>query len=243
MKPRQPAPSPSLAVAYCRVSSDQQADSGLGLEAQRASIQRWADARSISVVAWTEDAGISGASELEKRAGLMGAIAALREHKAGVLVVAKRDRLARDVILAAMAERLVAREGATVASAAGEGEGTDPAAMLMRRMVDAFAEYERALIRARTSSALQAKMARGERLGAARVGERLSQGRYESRLDEIELVTRAHELRERGLSLREIQLILAEEGHLSRRGNAPRLATIHALLRGKEISSEPHNEN
>jgi DNA invertase Pin-like site-specific DNA recombinase len=218
-------------VAYSRVSSDQQADSGLGLEAQRSAIQRWADARSISIVAWTEDAGVSGASELEKRAGLMQAIAALREHKAGVLVVAKRDRLARDVILAAMAERLVAREGAIVASTAGEGEGTDPAAMLMRRMVDAFAEYERALIRARTSSALQAKMARGERLGAARVGERLSQGEYEPRAEELELIARSRELRQRGLSLREIQLILAEEGHLSRRGNAPRLATLHALLR------------
>lgn len=239
MKPRSPTPSPSLAVAYCRVSSDQQADSGLGLDAQRAAILRWAEARSISVVAWTEDAGVSGASELEKRAGLMSAIAALREHKAGVLVVAKRDRLARDVILAAMAERLVAREGATVASTAGEGEGTDPASMLMRRMVDAFAEYERALIRARTSSALQAKMARGERLGAARVGERLTQGRYEPRADEIELMLRSRELRERGLSLREIQLVLAEEGYLSRRGNAPRLATLHALLRTPENPDTP----
>ena len=239
MKPRSPITSPSLAVAYLRVSSDQQADSGLGLDAQRSAIQRWAAARSVSVVAWTEDAGVSGASELEKRVGLMLAIAALREHKAGLLVVAKRDRLARDVILAAMAERLVAREGAAVASAAGEGEGSDPAAMLMRRMVDAFAEYERALIRARTSSALQAKMARGERLGAARIGERLSHGRYEPRPDEIELVMRSRELRQRGLSLREIQLLLAEEGHLSRRGNAPRLATLHALLRGAPPADGP----
>ena len=49
-----------------------------------------------------------------------------------------------------------------VVSADGVGEGTDPAAALMRTMVDAFAAYERALIAARTSAALQAKRARGE---------------------------------------------------------------------------------
>jgi DNA invertase Pin-like site-specific DNA recombinase len=68
-------------------------------------------------VAWTEDAGISGAAQLEKRLGLMAALASVREHGARYLVVAKRDRIARDVILAAMAERLVQREGAELVSA------------------------------------------------------------------------------------------------------------------------------
>lgn len=228
---RNTTPSASLAIAYCRISSEQQTESRLGLEAQKAEILRWANSRAITIAAWTEDTGISGALELEKRTGLMNAITALREHNARFLIVAKRDRLARDVILAAMAERLVAREGATIVSAAGEGEGPDPAAQLMRRMIDAFSEYERALIRTRTSSALKAKLARGERLGAARIGERLSQGRYEPEPKEICLEKRSRQLKEQGYSLRAIQAILTKEGHTSRRGNAPRLATLHAILR------------
>lgn len=217
-------------MAYCRVSLDQQVESGLGLEAQRAAIRRWAEARNVSVVAWAEDAGVSGAAQLERRLGLMDALAAVRQHRAGLLVVAKRDRIARDVILAAMAERLVERENARLISAAGEGEGTDPAAQLMRRMVDAFAEYERALIRARTSSALQAKMARGERLGAARVGERLVSGRYEPDDNEAALAARAITLRQAGYSFREIRQQLHAEGFQSRRGQAPRLATLFTLV-------------
>ncbi|KAA0240726.1 recombinase family protein [bacterium] len=224
----------SLAVAYLRVSSGQQADSRLGLEGQRATIQRWADARGVQLVAWAEDAGLSGAVALEKRPGLMEALAALRLHRAGVLVVDKRDRIARDVVLAAMAERLVEREHARLFSAAGEGEGDEPGAVLMRHMIDAFAEYERALIGARTSSALKAKVARGERLGAARVGERLVGGSYEPEEKEAALVRRVMELRGQGRTFRAIRAQLVAEGFRGRQGRAPRLATVFAIANRNE---------
>jgi DNA invertase Pin-like site-specific DNA recombinase len=80
-------------------------------------------------------------------------------------LVAKRDRLGRYVIAVAMIERLVTKSGARVVSAAGEGtDSDDPAALLMRRLIDSFAEYERALIAARTRAALAAKRRRGERV-------------------------------------------------------------------------------
>ena len=84
---------------------------------------------------------------------------------AGLLVVSKRDRLARDVVVAAMIERLAERIGAKVVSAAGEGEGDDPASELLRRIVAALSAYERALTRQRTRQALQVKKERGERVG------------------------------------------------------------------------------
>jgi len=80
-------------------------------------------------------------------------------------LVAKRDRWGRDVIAVAMIERLVAKRGARVVSAAGEDtDSDDPASLLMRRLIDSFAEYERALIAARTRAALGAKRRRGERV-------------------------------------------------------------------------------
>ena len=105
---------------------------------------------------------------------LLDAVAALK--RGDVLLVAKRDRLGRDVIAVAMIERLIAKRGARVQSAAGEGtESNDPAAMLMRRLIDSFAEYEKLLIGARTRAALGAKRRRGERIsGIISFGFRLA---------------------------------------------------------------------
>jgi len=66
---------------------------------------------------------------------------ALTAQGAGVLLVAKRDRLARDVIVSAVVERLVERQGARVMAADGTGNGDSPEAELMRRIADAFSVY------------------------------------------------------------------------------------------------------
>lgn len=170
--PRRPAPADPLAVVgYIRVSTDDQA---LGPDAQRAALERWCETRGARLVAVCSDLGVSGSAKLDRRPGLVEALAALAEHGAGVLLVAKRDRLARDVMLAAMVEAAAARTGARVVSAAGEGSeeanADDPSALLMRRLVDAFAEYERALIRSRTRAALAVKRRRGELTGTAPLG-------------------------------------------------------------------------
>jgi len=222
----------SKVVGYVRVSTDEQAH---GADAQRDALARWCDAHGAELVAVHEDPGVSGGASLDARPGLLAAVDALREHDAGVLLVAKRDRLARDVVLAAMIERLAAREGARVASAAGEGTdgaADDPTALLMRRMVDAFAEYERAIIRARTKAALAAKQARGERTGGIPYGCSLADdGRtLEDNPAELEVMGAARELRAAGLSLRKVGAELEARGLLPRSGGRWHAETVKALL-------------
>jgi DNA invertase Pin-like site-specific DNA recombinase len=202
---------PGRVVAYLRVSTD---DQTLGPEAQRAAVERWCATHGATLVATFED-HVSGGAAIEKRPGLVAALDALVEHGAGVLLVAKRDRLARDPIIAAMTERLVERAGARVLSAAGEGtEGDDPAAVLMRRMIDAFAEYERALIRARTRAALGVKRGRGERVGQVPFGFRLGADgvHLEAHDEEQRAVVRVRTLRAEGLSLDGVAARLNAEG-------------------------------
>jgi site-specific DNA recombinase len=160
-----------LAVAYIRVSTDEQR---LGPEAQRAAIEAWAAREGIQVAAWRIDQGVSGGSDLGDRPGLVAALGELRALGAGLLVVAKRDRLARDVYVASTIERAVAQGGARVTSADGTANGDTPADAFMRTVIDGAAAYERALIRARTKAALAAKRARGERSGEVPYGMRLS---------------------------------------------------------------------
>jgi DNA invertase Pin-like site-specific DNA recombinase len=219
----------SKAVAYLRVSTE---DQRLGPEAQRAAIGAWARREGVEVVAWHVDHGVSGGSELDARQGLVGALGELRASKAGVLVVAKRDRLARDSGIAIAIERAVEASGARVVNAEGAGNGDGPADTFMRRMLDAAAEYERALIRARTKAALAAKRAKGERAGEVPFGYSLAaDGRtLESDAGEQAVIAAARELRAEGRALRAVVAALAERGMVSRAGKPLALAQVHRIV-------------
>lgn len=209
------------AIVYLRVSTDEQADSGAGLNAQRDACQVWANANGCELVGEFADEGVSGSTGLEKRSGLLDAIAEL--GKGACLLVAKRDRLSRgDVMTIAMIEAAVARKGARIVSAAGEGtDSDDPTSVLMRRMIDAFSEYERLMIGARTRAALQAKIRRSERCGKVRFGYDLAADGVslvpnEAEQSVIETISR---LRRDGLSLRRIADELAKRGVMTKEGN------------------------
>lgn len=193
----------SRAVAYLRVSTEQQADSGLGLEAQQASVDVAASRIGLELAQTFIDAGTSGGLSIEERPVLLEAVAALK--RGDVLLVAKRDRLGRDVIAVAMIERLVTRRGARIVSAAGEGtESNDPSAVLMRRLIDSFSEYERLVISARTRAALDAKRRRGERVsGLVPFGYALASDGRTLLVDaeEQQVIELIQRLRQEGLSL------------------------------------------
>ena len=139
--------------------------------------------------------------------------------KGDTLIVAKRDRLGRDPLVVAMIEASVKRKGARIVSAAGEGTDSDsPTDILMRRMVDAFAEYERLVIGARTKAALGAMKSRGERVGSIPYGFRVAlDGKtlIEDQ-DEQETLALVHDLQAEGLSLRAIAARLESAGRRSR---------------------------
>ncbi|WP_416354987.1 recombinase family protein [Aureimonas phyllosphaerae] len=145
------------AIGYVRVSTETQGRSGLGLDAQRAAIVRFAEAEGFDVVGWFEEVETGkGADALDRRPRLKSALASARKLKAPV-IVAKLDRLSRDVAFVSglMAQRvpfIVAELGADV----------DP---FLLHLYSALAEKERAMISARTKAALQAKKAAGAQLG------------------------------------------------------------------------------
>ncbi len=151
------------AIAYYRVSTQRQGRSGLGIEAQRAAVARFAEAEGIEIIAdHTEIETGKGADALDRRPQLATALGQARKAKCPV-VVAKLDRLSRDVhfISGLMSHRvpfIVAELGADA----------DP---FMLHLYAALAEKERALISARTKAALAAKKAAGAKLGNPRAAE------------------------------------------------------------------------
>ena len=216
------------AVAYLRVSTD---DQNLGPQAQFVAIQRFASSKGIEIVAVHEDHGVSGGAQLDRCPQLLAAIDSLKNAGAGLLLVSKRDRLARDVVKAAMIEQLVSRAGGVVTSAAGEGEGSDPAAQLMRTMVDAFAAYERALIGQRTKAALSIKKGKGERVGGIPWGyDAKDDGQLVQNNEELALIERCRTMKANGMKLREIAHQLNEEG-VQLRGKPLYEVKVHRLLK------------
>jgi DNA invertase Pin-like site-specific DNA recombinase len=145
------------AVAYLRVSTQHQQRSGLGIEAQRAAIERFAAAESLLITGeYSEFETGKGADALDRRPQLAAALAAARKAKCSI-VVSKLDRLSRDV---AFVSGLMAQRVPFIV--AELGRDADP---FMLHLYAALAEKERRLISERTSAALQAKKANGAKLG------------------------------------------------------------------------------
>src|SRR3982074_183450 len=145
------------AVAYYRVSTKQQQRSGLGIEAQRATVMRFAEAERLTIVAeFVEIETGKGADAIDRRPQLAAALAAARTARCSVLV-SKLDRLSRDV---AFVSGLMAQRVPFIV--AELGRDADP---FMLHLYAALAEKERSLIAERTKAALASKRASGARLG------------------------------------------------------------------------------
>ncbi|WP_319431571.1 recombinase family protein [Mycobacterium sp. RTGN5] len=153
-------------VAYLRVSTSEQALSGLGLEAQRAAVAVYAERKGLTVVAEYCDEGLS-AKSLKGRPAARAALEAVASCRAAGLLVAKMDRLSRSVVDGAGLMERAAREGWALHFADLDLDTSTPAGEMAANIIISGSQYERRLISQRTRDALAAKRARGERLGAA----------------------------------------------------------------------------
>jgi DNA invertase Pin-like site-specific DNA recombinase len=159
------APAQRRAIGYTRVSTDEQVGSGLGLAAQTAALVAEAGHRGWALEVIQED-GLS-AKNL-KRPALTDALRRLDRHEADVLVVSKLDRLSRSVAdFGGLLERASKRGWSVVCLDLGV-DTTTPVGEFTANVVVSASQYERRLIGQRTSAALQAKKAMGERLGRPR---------------------------------------------------------------------------
>lgn len=190
-------------IGYTRVSTARQKRSGLGLEAQREAIVSFAERENLTIAGWYSEAESGkGADALALRPQLAAALKAARSLK-GAIVVAKLDRLSRDVHF--ISGLMVHKVPFVVTEL---GLHTDPFELHLRA---AFAEEERRKISERTKAGLAAARARKIKLGMhaktkaevrsiARSGARANQLAALARLDSLQwaikaALTEAHSLR------------------------------------------------
>jgi DNA invertase Pin-like site-specific DNA recombinase len=203
-------------LAYVRVSTEEQADSRAGLEAQRTAIQRECERRGWQIVDVVEDAGYS-AKDL-KRAGVRAALEELERGRADALVVAKLDRLSRSMLDFTAVMAKAQKEGWAVVALDCAVDTTTPAGEAMAHVLATFAQFERRLISQRTREALAVKRKQGVRLGRPQsISPRLAR--------------RIRSMRTRGLTLQAICDKLNTEGVPTPRGGSTwRPTSLRAVL-------------
>jgi DNA invertase Pin-like site-specific DNA recombinase len=146
-------------VGYVRVSSREQADSRLSLEAQEAEIRRQADARDWTLVGIERDEGISG-HKRERRDRLRRAQAFVTLGEADAVVVTRLDRATRSVV-----DLYALTSETPIVALDGSIDMTTASGKLVTGLLAVVAEFESSIASERTKAGLAAKVARGERLG------------------------------------------------------------------------------
>ena len=148
------------------MSTEEQAASGAGLDAQRAAIAAEAERRGLPIIAECADEGVSGSRH--DRPGLTAALDSLDSGAASVLMVAKLDRLSRSVPLVYDVMDRSRRNGWALVALDLGVDTTTPAGEMMSGIASVFAQFERRLISQRTRDALAVRKAQGVHLGRPR---------------------------------------------------------------------------
>lgn len=227
------------AVSYLRVSGKGQVD-GDGFPRQRETIERFARSAGFELVDEYRDEGVSGTKELDDREGLSDLLARIRANGVRVVLVERADRLARDLIVGELILNQFRDLGVKVIAADSGTELTtaddDPTRTLIRQVLGAVAQFEKAVI--------------VSKLKAARVRKRRAEGRCEGRKPfgtrpgEAEIVKLIQKLRRkpRGgerLSFAAIADRLNAEGHPTRTGKPWAAETVRqiAMRRGFSVAA------
>jgi DNA invertase Pin-like site-specific DNA recombinase len=202
------------------------------LTAQLKACRAYASKLGIKETAHYSDSGISGSKEIAKRPGLTEAIACL--NKGDYFIVAKLDRIARELLISISVQQMVAKRGCKLVSVAGEGsQSTGIDGLIQSTIVQLFAQVERESIRQRTRHALDVKRQRGERIGTVPYGYKLARGGVKLIPcdSEIEVIKKVHRLRRNGRSYREIVKRLNKDGIPTRTGSPWCVTQIVRILK------------
>lgn len=198
-------------IGYTRVSTEEQANSGHSLAAQRTKLQGYADLYDLEIVEMIEDGGFS-AKNLN-RPGIQRALQMVREGQAQGILIMKLDRMTRNLVdLNTLLSDYFGEKAKYAASLFSVGEQVDTrsaSGRLVLNMLMSVAQWERETIGERTKIGMAQAKAEGKRICAPAMGETP---------DEIKTLEYINQLAAEGLTLQAIADRLQAEGFKTKRG-------------------------
>lgn len=227
------------ALGYIRVSTDEQVKHGQGLEIQRKEIKEYCKKNKIKLLEIFEDAGISGANDINKRKGLNSALEYCKKNDINKLLITKMDRLARDVYIQLWLEKELKICDVEIVSINEDNlNGSDYMTVAMRQMVGVFAQLEKNRIADRLLSGRRnkAEEKKQKASGNCPIGYRYQYNDSNSNpivvIDEerATVVKEIYKLYLIGDSIQKIAEKLNNRGVLSERGKPFTKGAIHVIL-------------
>jgi site-specific DNA recombinase len=218
------------AIGYVRVSTDQQADRGVSLQAQTERVRAMATVQGAELVHIEVDGGESAKSM--KRPGLQRILAMVEAGAVQAVIVAKLDRLTRSVKdMCSLLELFEKRKVALISVAESLDTGS-AAGRLVITIMGAVSQWEREAIGERTREALRHKGSKRERVGNIGYGLRLAADgvHVEDCPAEQAALAEIRRLRNEGRSMRGIATALNTRGYRTRRGSDWRLESVARVL-------------
>ncbi len=205
------------AIGYTRCSTQEQSDSGLGLDAQTERIRAYCAMRKLVLADIVTDAGVSGGKPLAARDGGQRLLCALRQNKAQAVVMLKLDRMFRNAADCLNTVEKWERSGVAlhVVDLGGNAiDTTSAAGRFMLVVLAGAAEMDRNLTRERTRSAMAVRRANGHRIGAVPYGFDLADDgkALVAKPSEQAVVDQMKALRAKGWTLEAIAEELTERG-------------------------------
>ncbi len=225
-------------AAYVRVSTqDQAGEDRFGLTDQKQAIEAYAKSHGHEVVAWYSDE-VSGATL--DRPGLQELLTHSGKDMFKAVLVTKMDRVARDLMAQLWIEKELLRHDIEIISTAEPFRGQNPANVLFRQIIGAFAQFEKARITERMSGGRKAKAKIGGYAGGgAAIGYQVQRGAKVVSLDpsKSETVRKVFEIRKRHprWSLQDIAGRLNEEGYTTSEGKPFHRVQVKRVLERKDL--------
>lgn len=226
------------AAGYIRVSTENQAaEDKFGLVEQRLSIQKYADNNGFEIVEWYSDPGVSGTTL--DRPGLNEMLKASKGKEFQAVIIAKMDRIARDLMAQLWIEKELLTCDIEIISVSEPFRGQDPSSVLFRQMIGAFAQFEKSRIAERLIGGRKQKANTGGYAGGrAAIGYNAKRGQkcLEVNEEKAAAVRRTLELsRKYSLSLQDIADILNQEGYTTAQNKTFTKMQVKRIIDRKEF--------
>jgi DNA invertase Pin-like site-specific DNA recombinase len=217
------------ALAYLRTSSAANVGADKDSEArQQAAIEGFARRAGYEIVDWFSDPAVSGADAIEARPGFAALLARIAGNGVRTILVETANRFARDLIVQETGYRLLRDQGITLIAVDSPDAflNDTPTAVLIRQVLGAVAQFEKAMVVSKLKGARDRKRATGVKVEGRR-------SYAEARPEVVELVKQLRRRRPKGgqRSLREISEELAKAGHLTSRGKPYAATAVAKMLR------------
>lgn len=217
------------AAIYTRVSSFEQVREGYSLDAQKRTLEKYADAMNYTIFEYYSDEGIPG-KRMKNRPGLLRMLEDVRQRKIDIVLIWKITRLGRNTTELLQMSDLFQKYNVRLISVTESFDTSTPMGKLFFCILSAFAEYENEMRGENVRAGIEERMRQGKRFFAQAFGFDIKNGVATVNEEEKKQLHYFHQLFQEHQNLHKCANILQKNGYVGKRGIPFSAAALCCIL-------------